>query len=387
MSWQEVDVRSQRIRFVVEAVQGRWSMTELCRRYGISRETGHKWVRRYRQVGNLAELDALSRRPHESPSKTSEEIEQRVVDLRTAYGWAGKKLSRMLGEEGIKVAPATVDRIIRRRGLTHERKAHYPATQRFERPHPNDLWQMDFKGHYRVQEGVCHPLSLIDDHSRFALGLTPLASQHGALVRQSLISSFEEYGVPEAILTDRGNPWFGTTNGKGLTQLSVFLICQGIKIIYCGVGHPQTQGKVERFHRSLDERLRQWKVPPRFAAYRAAFDRFRQEYNEKRPHEALGLDRPADHYQPSRRAYDPDPPPWEYPPGSEVRRLNSGGCLEIDGFKLFVSHALAGHDVRCERYDQRMLVSFRHMLIRDIDLDTGSSLAVVKPRSKVSGMS
>ena len=390
MPWKESDVRSERITFVVRARQLDGSMAALCREFGISRETGYKWLRRSRQVESLGDLVEDSRRPGHSPNQTPQWIELRVVELRHRFGWGGRKLSVLLAREGINLAPSTVDRILKRRGLVRTGKRQRPATRRFERSRPMELVQMDFKGPYRLQAvGLCYPLSVLDDHSRYALRLDALPSQHGHRVRSSLIACFQRFGVPEAMLMDHGNPWWATTNGHGLTRLSVFLIHQGIDLIYGGIGHPQTQGKVERFHRTLSESLRTSGPPPNLTGFQASLDAFRQVYNQQRPHEALDDATPANRYRPSRRRYRPHPPEWDYPSGSEVHTLKSNGCLYLDGRYYFVCHPLEGERVRLERFEKRILVTYRHMQVREIDLETGRTTAVVRPvsHSKVSAMS
>ena len=390
MPWKESDVRSERIAFVVRARQAEATMTALCREFGISRQTGYKWLRRSREVESLGDLEEHSRRPHRSPRKTPDALECRVVELRRRFGWGGRKLSVLLAREGVDLAPSTVDRILKRRGLVRSGERQRPATRRFERSEPMELVQMDFKGPYRLRSGaLCHPLSVLDDHSRYALRLDALPSQHGHRVQSSLIQCFERHGVPEAMLMDHGHPWWATTNGHGLTRLSVFLIHQGIDLIYGGIGHPQTQGKVERFHRTLGESLRVSGPPLSLAGFQTSLDAFRQVYNEQRPHEALDDATPARRYRPSRKPYRPDPPAWEYPSGSEVHRVRDNGCLRLHGRYYFVCHPLAGQRVRLERFEERILVTYRHMHVREIDLETGRTTAVVRPvsHSKVSTMS
>lgn len=390
MPWQESDVRSERIRFVVESLKAGTNMSALCREFGISRATGYKWRRRYLEVGSLLELDEISRRPHRSPNQTPESIEERVASLRQATGWGGLKLSVLLAAEGISLHSSTVDRIVKRRGLVRPAKRRRSAPGRFVRDRPNELWQMDFKGEYRLAAGgCCYPLSILDDHSRFAIGLEALVSQHGERVKQSLIDRFERYGVPESMLVDHGTPWWSNTNGHGLTRLGVFLLKQNIRLLYSGFRHPQTQGKVERFHRTLDEAIEWQGRPKSFTGFGQAFQAFRETYNMVRPHEALALDVPARHYRPSPRAYQANPPAWEYPPGSEVHTLNSQGSLVSSRGRIFVCHALAGEEVSCQRFEQRILVSYRHMQVREIDLATGRTTSVVRPvaQSKVSAMS
>jgi transposase InsO family protein len=380
MPWKETDMRGERIAFVVRAERGEISMAALCREFGIARKTGYKWLSRYREVGSLAQFGELSRRPHHSPHRTAEQVELAVEALRLETGWGGRKLRRCLARQGIVLARSTVDRILARRGLIERGERHRPAVQRFQRPHPNDLLQMDFKAPYPLEAGgICYPLSILDDHSRFALGLFALPSQHTAEVQQSLIGCFERYGLPAAMLMDHGTPWWSSTNGHGLTRLGIFLIKQGVDLIYGGIGHPQTQGKVERFHRTLGEDMRRRRAPRTLEGYQQAFARFQKRYNEVRPHEALDDDTPQQHYQPSRRAYRPTPSEWEYPEGSEVMAVGNQGCLYLDGRYFFVCHALQGEKVRCERFGRQALISYRHMHVRELNLDTGETTAVVSP--------
>jgi len=390
MPWQESDVRSERIRFVVRSLEAAVNMSALCREFGISRETGYKWRRRYFEVGSLRDVDEVSRRPHLSPYRTPAWLEARVEALRQATGWGGKKLSVLLSKEGIEIHSSTVDRILKRRGLVRADRRHRAATRRFAREHPNELWQMDFKGQYELAAGGwCYPLSILDDHSRFAIGLRALPSQHGERVERSLIGCFERYGVPQAMLVDHGTPWWSNTNGHGLTRLGVFLLKQNVRLLYSGYGHPQTQGKVERFHRTLDEALEWQGQPETLAGYGQALRAFRQTYNQIRPHEALAMEVPARSYRPSSRPYRAQPPEWEYPPGTEIHKLNSQGSLELPGTRIFVCHALAGERVLCQRFEERILVTYRHMQIREIDLATGRTTSVVRPvpQSQLSAMS
>ena len=191
MPWKETDVQSERIRFVVEVEQGLRPFSQSCRRYGISRKTGYKWLYRYREAGSLSGVLERSRRPLRSPGRTELEIEERGVQLRQRYGWGGRKLAHLLGEEGIELGHATVDRIVRRRGLVLAGDRQSPAVERFERSAPNELIQMDFKGQFPLACGAeCFPLSLLDDHSRYAQRLTALPSTATEGVRSVLRSSF-----------------------------------------------------------------------------------------------------------------------------------------------------------------------------------------------------
>lgn len=380
MPWKETGVVERRFDFVLRARSGSETVSALCREHGISRKTGHKWLKRYAESGTVNALFDRSRRPRDSPSKTPVEIEERVVELRKTYGWSGRKLSRLLKNEGVAISRSTVDRIIKRSGLVRKEDQRKPATKRFERKRPNELWQMDIKGEY-ILRGVkrCYPLSILDDHSRYAIGLFPLNAPNGPEVRACLVSCFEDYGLPEAMLMDHGTPWWKTTSGHGLTRLSVDLIKQGIQLIYGSIAHPQTQGKVERFHLTLKRALRHRGVPQNYGVFGEALREFRYIYNEIRPHEALSDETPATKYRKSPRPYDPEPPEWEYPERSKVTTLNTAGHLACDGHRFFVSEALAGETVAFDRIDNLIVVRFRHMLVREIDLETGRTRPLARP--------
>ena len=338
MPWKGATVVERRFEFVLRARSGDESISHLCREFGISRKTGHKWLKRYEERGSTTALFDLSRRPHRSPKKTPRELEERVIELRKLYGWSGRKLRKLLQAEGIDLSRSTIDRIIDRNGLIEKRDRRRPAVKRFERSKPNELWQMDFKGEY-ILRGVerCYPLSLLDDHSRFAVGVFPLKAPSGDQVRRCVVECFEDYGVPDAMLMDHGTPWWHSKNGHGLTHFSVGLIKQGIGLIYGSVGHPQTQGKVERFHQTMKRSLKHRGVPQEFAGMHEALREFRYIYNEVRPHQALNDETPASRYTPSSKPYDPHPREWSYPVGADVRKLNSAGCLDYAGGRSFIS--------------------------------------------------
>ena len=380
MPWKGATVVERRFEFVLRARSGWESISHLCNEFGISRATGHKWLKRYEDRGSITALFDQSRRPHGSPNRTPQGHEERVIELRQLYGWSGRKLKKLLHAEGIDLSRSTIDRIIDRNGLIEKRSRHRPAVKRFERSKPNELWQMDFKGEY-ILRGVerCYPLSLLDDHSRFSVGVFPLHAPSGAQVKRCVVECFKEFGVPDAMLMDHGTPWWQSKNGHGLTRFSVDLIKQGIKLIYGSVGHPQTQGKVERFHQTMKRSLKHRGVPQDFAGMSRALREFRHVYNEIRPHQALDDETPASRYTPSTKAYDPHPRDWSYPIGAEVRKLNSAGCLEYAGGRSFVSEALAGERVWCRRVDDLLVIRYRHMYVREIDLSTGRTTAVVRP--------
>jgi transposase InsO family protein len=380
MPWNRVNVDEQRMRFVIRAVSGKESMVGLCREFGISRPTGYLWRRRYERVGSFTALCEGSRRPQHSPTRTEAAKEERIAALRQETGWGAKKLHVVLRDEaGVVVPVRTIHRILERHGLVAE-DVHAAALKRFERSAPNELWQMDSKGKYPLPERECHALSILDDHSRYVVGLYALPELTCAQAWPCLVETFRSYGVPQALLMDRGSLWWSEQNGWGLTWLSVQLIVQGIRLHYGRVCHPQTQGKVERFHRTLGAELRHRGLPTRWAEWPGLLAQVQLDYNQRRPHEALGQRRPRELYQPSPQGYQERPREWEYPVGSEVKRLNTQGMLEDGGHRWFVCGALASQRVRIERIHSKLLVSYRHMYIREIDKEQACTRSLVVAR-------
>ena len=379
MPWRKENVMDQRVEFVLRAKEGDESVAELCREYEISRPTGYLWLRRYEELGSVSGLAEHSRRPLITPTRTTKEIEAKVLAWRDKTGWGGPKIAAVLKEQGVLVAPATAQRILKRSGRVTKPVVD-KATKRFAKAECNELAQMDFKGEYTLPGGgKCYPLSLLDDCSRYCHGLWPLPGTGGAGVQQTLESYFREHGVPLSLLMDHGTPWYGTTNQHGLTWVSVWLLKQGVILRYSGVGHPQTQGKVERFHQTLKRRTRHRGAPTTMGEWlRWAFE-FRYEYNHTRPHEALGNKPPAAVYQSvNLRAYQEQPREWEYS-GGQVQRLNTQGMLRFRQTTYFVSEALASERVRVDELDGKLLVTFRHMTVREIEIASGKSQAVLLP--------
>ena len=378
MPWRTESVMDQRIEFVLRAAEGEESMSELCRDYGISRPTGYLWLERYHAVGSVNGLAEGSRRPFNSPRRTDKKVAAAVVELREKTGWCGPKIAQVLARRGVRVAPATAQRILKRAGLVVQPPVA-KASKRFEKAECNELAQMDFKGEYALPGGKSYPLSFLDDRSRYCHGLWPLPGTGGVGVKQTLEGYFREHGVPLSILMDHGTPWYSTTNRHGLTWVSVWLLKQGVVLRYSGVRHPQTQGKVERFHQTLKRRTKHRGLPTTLGEWVRWAWEFRYEYNHERPHEALGNKTPGEVYHPvNLRAYQEQPREWEYSAGV-VKRLNTQGLLYYRRRTYFVSEALASERVRVDELDGKLLVTFRHMTVREIELRTGKSTAVLLP--------
>jgi transposase-like protein len=213
MPWVRTDMAEQRIKFVIRAASGREQMAALCREFNIARPTGYRWRKRFEQASSVTAIVERSRRPTHSPQRTELRMEERVVALREKYGWGAKKLADLLAKAGDPMPVITINRILKRRGLVTKWDSHPPALQRFERNEPNELWQMDGKGKYGSKDGTCFPLSLLDDHSRYAVGLFALPAFTAELIYPCLVRTFEQHGVPEAMLMDRGSVWWSTMNG------------------------------------------------------------------------------------------------------------------------------------------------------------------------------
>ncbi|WP_043750061.1 IS481 family transposase [Methylobacterium nodulans] len=369
MPWQEVSVIDNRAEFVGLAQQEAANVAALCRRFGISRKTGYKWLGRARSG---AGLDDRSRRPHASPARTSPEMEEAVLELRTAHpSWGGRKLRRRLQDQGQEVVPAasTITAVLARHARLGQPDAPSIPFTRFEHPRPNALWQMDFKGHFAHAGGRCHPLTVLDDHSRYALCLAACADEVTATVQGQLSATFRRYGLPERINLDNGSPW-GNGPGQRYTPLTVWLLRLGIHISHSRPYHPQTNGKDERFHRTLKRDVLHGAFYASLAACQRAFDRFRLIYNSERPHEALGLAVPASRYQISRRAYPAELPAIEYDPTDQVRRVQRDGWISVRGQLVRVPKAFVGQPLalRPTQTDGRVDLVFITHRVGQIDL-------------------
>ena len=373
MPWKTMDVREQRVQFVVAAKRREKPLSALCAEFGISRPTGNVWRKRYGEQG-LAGIAERSRRPEHSPRHTPPELEEQVVQLRQRYpDWGARKLQVLLQRQGVPLTRSTIHRILLRRDLVRPGDRHPQATERFERAQPNELWQMDFKSPIGW-EAPTGPLSVIDDHSRYVLVLQQTGSTRAEPVQEQLQIAFSENGLPEGMLMDHGIPWWSSTAATGMTELSVWLMKQGIGLHWSGIRHPQTQGKVERFHGELERALqrRGWQGK----SAQQWLDEFRWEHNQVRPHEALQMRTPASVWRPSVRRFDPQPPRWEYPAGAHVRRLDGDGKLNAYGRNWNIGQALRREWVQLVAVEDRVLVYYCRSVVRELDLPKRDAIAV-----------
>ena len=322
MGWREISVADQRQEFVLLASLAGANISALCERFGISRQTGHLWLRRF-AAGEPA-FENRSRRPLHSPRRLTDSLEARILSVRDAHpAWGARKIVAVLRRDGIAPpAASTVHAVLSR----HDRIAPESpgrAYGAFERGAPNALWQMDFKGRVRLGCGAwLHPLTVIDDHSRFAVGLAACADQQTQTVQTRLEATFRHHGLPEAIYVDNGSPWGGGRPGQW-TPLRLWLLKLGIETIHSKPYHPQGRGKNERFHRSLAAEVFSLTPLAGFDDAQTALDRWRHIYNRERPHQALGFVTPAERYRPSKRAFPATLPAPSYAPGEIVRRVGT----------------------------------------------------------------
>jgi transposase InsO family protein len=343
MPWPAKNTLSLRREFVQLALQGEVNRRELCRRFEISPRIGYKWLRRYGLLGEAGLIDQ-SRCPHQSPQRTNREIETTVIDLRRTHpAWGGRKLRRRLMDLGYMdlPAPSTITDILHRHRLIAEDERRLTSRLRFEHGEPNSLWQIDFKGYFDTPGGRCHPLTALDDHSRFNLILTACARQNTDTVRTALTRAFLRYGLPVRINADNGAPWGSSSQPEhGITQLTVWLIRMGVRVSHSRPAHPQTNGKEERFHRSLKAEVLNGRSFNDLHHVQKALDQWRTVYNHERPHEALNLATPVTRYRPSPRSLPDQLPPIEYGPDDVVTVVGWDGKVCFAGHKLKVSNAL-----------------------------------------------
>ena len=379
MPWGEFSVMELREEFVRLALAPGANVSELCRRFGIERSNGHKWLARYAAEG-LAGLADRSRRPRRSPSKTAAATEAEILRIRAQSNnaWGGRKIAWTLARTGWPVVPAasTISDVLRRHGKLDRQRQHPGSFVRFERAEPNELWQMDFKGHFPMAKGRCHPLTVLDDHSRYSLGIEACDNEQDLTVRRCLTRLFRRYGLPFAMLMDNGAPW-GDSAGQPFTIFTAWLMRLGIRVSHGRPYHPQTQGKDERFHRSLKAEVLERNSYADLAACQHAFDKWRHIYNHERPHEALGLNPPGARYQPSPRAFCEQLPPIAYSPGDIVRKADIRGVITFKNRYIRIGKAFRKQPValRATSEDGIFDIHYCTQRIGQIDLKAGGATA------------
>jgi putative transposase len=357
MPWTQTDAVLERQKFVKVVLSGRWTMTETCQRFGISRQTGYEVMARHAERG-MAGLSDASRAPRTHPNQSPPEIEAAVLRVRKARPtWGSKKILATLERERPDEtwpARSTIDAILKRAGVVAPRairKRRQPSAPPFvEAAAPNDVWSIDYKGWFRVGDGTrCDPLTVNDAFSRASLVCQAMVAPKLGDVQRRLVATFAAFGLPRFMLSDSGPP-FGS-NGLGrLSRLGVWLVRIGVVPVLIEPGRPDQNGRHERFHETLKAETAS---PPSgsIRSQQAAFDRFQQTYNEERPHEALGMKTPAEVHELSQRPLPIDPAPHNYGDGFEHRSVRPDGAIKWAGRHVFIGEALAGEVVGLKAVD------------------------------------
>ncbi len=373
MPWIGGSIESLRVTFCHLARSGSdVTFSDLCHRFGISRKTGYKWLARY-DGGGAGGLRDRSRAPHGSPTKTRVDIEEKVLEVREEHpAWGGRKIRRRLQNLGnIDVpAPSTITDILHRYDKIAPAETQAGGYTRFEADEPNDMWQMDFKGWFTCGTGRCDPFDVLDDHSRYNLALEACNKPDTVSVQTSLSETFTTYGLPKWVLCDNGQPWGTSQAGYRWTKLTVWMLDLGVSVTHSRPRHPQTLGKDERFHRTLNLEVisrREWDSHQQV---QQAFNTWRHTYNHERPHDALDLDVPASRYKPSTRSMPAVIEPVDYPDGYEVRKVEAQARIQYKGNRYKIGKPFIGRRVGIvpTTTDGIYNVVYRHQHITTIDL-------------------
>ena len=370
MPWKETSAVEQRMELITNWLSQNYSVVELSRIHGVSRKTIYKWLGRY-ETDEVDGLKEHGRAPLHHPNATGAEIVEMIVQAKLVHQrWGPKKLLARLEREhpdGRWPALSTVSEILRRHGLVkHRHQRHHtpPYSEPFQACHePNAVWSADYKGQFRLGNGrLCYPLTISDNYSRYLLGCWALEHPSYEQTQPWFEWSFREYGLPHAMRTDNGAPFAAVTVG-GLSRLAVWFIKLGVRPERIEPGQPQQNGRHERMHRTLKEAT---VAPPRdnYEQQQRAFDRFQNEFDNERPHEAIGQRTPASIYKRSPRRYPSKIPKVEYDTNTLVRHIHTSGCMKWKGEAIYVAGNLSGEDIglrRISEHEWDMRYSFHHL--------------------------
>ncbi len=371
MPWESRTVEDQRKEFAQAAMCCN-NFSALCREFGITRRTGQKWVDRYAANEPLTDR---SRRPHTSPSRTPEAVEHLILRMRADNpGWGAKTIQDVLVKDGYAGIPCikTVNNILKRHGCIspEESRKRQPYT-RFEKELCNQMWQTDFKGEFRMGDGnYCYPLDIIDDHSRYAIRIAPHLGTANVVI-PVFQGAFREFGMPNSILSDNGAQFAGFR--KGYTQFERWLMDLDVLPIHGRIKHPQTQGKIERFHRSMKQELLKHTAIADIEDAQRKLSSWRDKYNNVRPHEALGMKRPAEVYEPSQREYKEKIEKYEYDGAYHVIKVNSWGYVRFDKWQVYLSETMIDQyiEFRPSQDSKTFVACYRNFKIAEFDTEDG----------------
>ena len=371
MPWECRTVENQRREFAQAAACCN-NFSALCREFGVTRHTGYKWMERYNTGQPLTDL---SRRPHTSPSRTPETVEQLVLAVRADNpGWGARTIRDVLIQEGHKNIPCakTVNNILHRYNcISPEESQKRQPFVRFEKELCNQMWQTDFKGEFRMEDGrYCYPLDIIDDHSRFAIRVVPHLHTSNVVI-PVFTQAFQEFGLPDSVLSDNGAQFAGFR--KGYTQFERWLMDLDILPIHGRIKHPQTQGKIERFHRTMKQELLNHTTIANIEDAQNKLYGWRDKYNNIRPHEALGRKRPGDVYEPSQRQYKEKIEKYEYGGEHHVIKVNNWGYARFDKWQVYLSETMRNQyiEFRPTPNGEAFIACYRNFKIAEFDTEDG----------------
>lgn len=370
MPWKDKTVEELRKEFT-EAAKDSHNFSALCREFGITRATGYKWVRRYEEYGSLSDK---SRCPNVIANKTPESVEQQIIKARSENpGWGAKKLKVNLERKGIELpCVKTINNILNRYGcISKEESLKHKPYIRFEKEYCNEMWQTDFKGEFQMKDGnYCFPLDIFDDRSRYIIKIKPSTSTSN-LVLPAFRDAFYEFGMPNSILSDNGVQFSGFRHGY--TQFEKWLMNHDVLPIHGRIKHPQTQGKIERFHRAMKQELLTYYTPTDITDAERVLNAWRDRYNNERPHEALGMRCPADIYEPSNRTYCDTVKKYEYGGEYHVIKVNSWGYVRFDIWQIYLSETMVNEFIEFRPNDKKesFVACYRNFVIAEFDVHTG----------------
>lgn len=374
MPWESKTVEKLREEFVL-AAKSAHNFSSLCREFGITRKTGYKWVDRFK---NQNELKDQSRKPNLIANKTPIEIEEVILALRNENpGWGAKTIKQVLENHGHENIPCvkTVNNILNRNGcILKEESEKRHKYIRFQRELCNEMWQTDFKGDFELKNGNrCYPLDIIDDHSRFLIKIAPAPNTKNVVI-PAFESAFSEYGMPLSVLSDNGGQFAGFK--QGYTQFEKWLMCLDILPIHGRVRHPQTQGKIERFHRTLKDELLRYKTFEDIEHANIEIQAWRDKYNNIRPHEALNMLTPSEVYIKSNRQYTGLIKPYEYSGEYPILKVNCKGYIIFEYQRLYFSETFIGEyiEFRPNPLGDSFYACFRNFIIAEFDSISGKRL-------------
>ena len=370
MPWESKTVEELRKEFVL-ASQNNANFSALCREFGITRKTGYKWVERYNEGISLSDK---SRKPFNIANKTPDEIELLIISLRLENpGWGAKKLKEVLERKGYNIpCTKTVNNILNRYGcISAEESAKHKPFIRFEKDRCNEMWQTDFKGEFRMADNnYCYPLNIFDDHSRFVIKIAPSLTTANTVI-PVFRSAFDEFGLPDSVLSDNGSQFAGFR--QGYTQFEKWLMNHDVLPIHGRFKHPQTQGKIERFHRTMKNELLKHTVMQDIHDADRQFQLWREKYNTIRPHEALNMQCPADIYIPSNRIYTDTIEPFEYGGQFHVIKVNSWGYVRFDKWQIYLSETMIDEHIefRPNPHGDSFIACYRNFKIAEFSVVDG----------------